>query len=310
MQNVFAQEHGKVFPITTTATSYSTENNSYDVASTSSGVRLVFTAPSDGVFKLTIDVSSSDYYLDECDDAFASCGRIGNIYSTIWTTTISAHTGDSHYYKMTDYTGKSPSQTFEISYEKLVTYSVKIHGRDTSVLSGNSISINAARLTGPKEVFVKWKINSGTGSFSNASSSSTYFTPTSDAEIDIETKAVSLYALTDKYKSYVYNTNGYEKTSSYYAVRTYFAATDPSYYVLFVQSVHDNDILLFNSDSSYSSYSTKRCYSGVCRYTFYSAAGAKNYFELYPYYSSYSSDTVSVKVEKTVKINSETTGLG
>jgi hypothetical protein len=315
MPNVFAQEHGKVFPITTTPASYTLTDNSFVDGNASSGVRLVLVAPSTGVFRVTFTTpSGADYYVYKCpSDAYTSCGSyIFEVWGTgsSKSTTISAANGDSVFYMVGQYSSSYNSLPIEVSYEELQYYTVTVNGKDTSVLSGGYAYIDARSLLSPTKVFLNWKRISGTGSFSDSTDVSTYFYPTSDAELGIDTKTVSAYALTDKYKSYVYNTNGYEKTSSYYAVRTYFAATDPSYYVLFVQSVHDNDILLFNSDSSYSSYSTKRCYSGVCRYTFYSAAGAKNYFELCPYYSSYSSDTVSARVEKTVKINSETTGLG
>ena len=205
MQSAFAQEqHGVVFDITTTSTSYSTANNSYDATSTSSGVYLRFEAPFDGSFRLRINVSSSDYYLDECtDDTFSSCSRVGNIYSQIWTRTLSAQKGESFYYKMTDYGSKSPTQTFAVNYDR--PYIVSFNGKDTSVFSGSYANINASSLLSPTKALSNWKIISGTGTFGDSTSISTYFYPTSDAELGIDTKTVSVYALTDKFKSYTYN---------------------------------------------------------------------------------------------------------
>ena len=316
MQNVFAQEHGKVFPITTTATSYTLTDNSFVDGNASSGVRLVFVAPKTGMFNVRFELpSGGDYYVDKCtSDAYSSCSNIFEVYGTGTYSnryqTISATKGDSVFYRIRQYSSSYDTYLVDVSYEVLATYTVRFNGKDTSVLSGGYAYIDARSLLNPTKFFLNWKRISGTGSFSDSTDVSTYFYPTSDAELSIDTKTVSLYALTDKYKSYVYNTNGYEKVSSAYAVRTYFAATDPSYYVLFVNSAHSNYIYLFDSDSSFTSASSWSCSAGVCRYAFYSAAGAKKYFELYQSYSSYSSDTVSARVEKTVKINSETTGLG
>ena len=316
MPNVFAQEHGKIFPITTTPASYSLTNNSFVEGNASSGVRLVFVAPKTGMFNVRFELpSGGDYNVDKCtSDEYFSCSGIFEVYGTGTYSnryqTISATKGDSVFYRIRQYSSSYDTYLVDVSYEVLATYTVRFNGKDTSVLSGGYAYIDARSLLSPTKVFLNWKRISGTGSFSDSTDVSTYFYPTSDAELGIDTKTVSAYALTDKYKSYVYNTNGYEKVSSAYAVRTYFAATDPSYYVLFVNSAHSNYIYLFDSDSSFTSASSWSCSAGVCRYAFYSAAGAKKYFELYQSYSSYSSDTVSARVEKTVKINSETTGLG
>ena len=317
MQNVFAQEHDKIFDITTTAASYSTANNSYDATSTSSGVWLRFVAPNDGIFKLTVDVTNSDYYLYKCtDDTFASCSSLGNIYSRVWTQNYTLQSGDELYFKMIEYGAPSSTNAakiFSIKYEELVSYTVSVNGKDTSVLSGNYALIDASSLLSPTKAFLNWKRISGTGSFGDSLSISTYFYPTSDAELDVNTQTVQVYSLTDKFKSYIYNANGYQRNGSGFAVRTSYTATDSGNYILFVKPENYSygpDVYRFGTDSSFSNFSSQSCGSTTCRITFSSNAGAKTYFELYQSYSAHNGDSVSARVEKAIGVYAEPDSVG
>ena len=315
VQSAFAQEHDKVFPITTTPASYTLTDNSFVDGNASSGIRLVFVAPKTGVFSVTFTTpSGADYYVYKCpSDAYTSCGSyIFEVWGTgsSKSTTISAAKGDSVFYMVGQYSASYNSLPIEVSYEELQSYTVTVNGKDTSVLSGNYAVINASSLLSSTKAFLNWKIISGTGTFGDSLDISTYFYPSSDAELGVDTKAVSVYALTDKFKSYTYNGNGYQKNGSGYAVRTSYTAQDSGNYVLFVNTDYDSYVFRFGTDSSFSSYSSLSCYYYPCRISFSLNAGAKTYFELYQYYSAHYSDSVSVRVEKTIGVYAEPDSVG
>ena len=318
MQSVFAQEHDKVFPITTTPASYTLTDNSFVDGNASSGIRLVFVAPKTGVFSVTFTTpSGADYYVYKCpSDAYTSCGSyIFEVWGTgsSKSTTISAAKGDSVFYMVGQYSSSYNSLPIEVSYEELQSYTVTVNGKDTSVLSGNYAVINASSLLSSTKAFLNWKIISGTGTFGDSLDISTYFYPSSDAELGVDTKAVSVYALTDKFKPYVYNANGYQKDGTGFAIRTSYAATDSGNYILFVKPENYSygpNIFRFGTDSSFSSYTSQGCSYNTCRVLFSSNAGAKTYFELYQNYSAHYSDSVNVRVEKTIGVYAEPDTVG
>ena len=319
MQNAFAQEqHGVVFDITTTPASYTLTDNSFVDGNASSGVRLVLVAPSTGVFNVTFTTpSGADYYVYKCpSDAYTSCGSyIFEVWGTgsSKSTTISAAKGDSVFYMVGQYSSSYNSLPIEVSYEELQSYKVSFNGKDTAVLSGNYANINASSLLSPTKALLNWKIISGTGTFGDSTSISTYFYPTSDVVLGIDTKTVAVYALTDKFKSYTYNANGYQKNGSGYAIRTSYTAQDSGNYILFVKPENYSygpNIFRFGTDSSFTSYSSLGCSSDICRFSFSSNAGGKTYFELYQYYSAHFSDSVSARVEKTVGVYAEPDSVG
>ena len=315
MHSAFAQEHGKIFDITTTAASYTLTDNSFVDGVASSGVRLVLVAPSTGVFRVTFTTpSGADYYVYKCpSDAYTSCGSyIFEVWGTgsSKSTTISAAKGDSVFYMVGQYSSSYNSLPIEVSYEELQTYTVSFNGKDTSVLQGSYAYINASSLLSPTKAFLNWKRVSGSGTFNDSTSITTYFYPTSDAELGIDTKTVTVNALTDKFKSYVYNADGYQRNGAGFAVRTSFTATDSGNYVLFVQTNYSHYIYRFGADSLFSSYTSQSCGSGICRITFASNAGAKTYFELYQSDSAHYGDSVDARVEKAIGVYAEPDSVG
>lgn len=316
LYSAFAQEHGKVFPITTTATSYSLEDNSYVDGDVSSGIRFVFVAPNTGLFNMKFELpSGGDYYVNKCtSDAYSSCSRVFEVYGTGSYANryqnISVAKGDTAFYIVAEYSSSYNTKLINLSYEEIPTYTVKINGKDTAIATGNSLAINASTLLSPNKAFVKWKIISGSGTFGNETAISTNYKPQANSEIGIETKVVTVYPITDKYSSYVYDSQGYAKTTSAYAVRTSYSAADSGYYVLFVKAGFSSSVYRYGTDSTFASASTTSCSSGLCRILFYSVGGVKNYFELYEGNSSYTDSSVSVRVEKTVKVTSDTSGSG
>ena len=318
MHSAFAQEHGKVFPITTTPTSYSINNNSYDSTTTSSGVRLVFVAPKTGVFKVLFELpSGGDYYVDTCtSDTYASCYNMFEVYTGVNSSkyqTISVAKGDSFFYKIRQYTTSNNAYFVDVSYEELQTYTVSFNGKDTSVVQGTYAYINASSLLSSTKAFLNWKRTSGTGRFDDSTAIKTYFYPNSDAILDINTQTVKVNSLTDKFKPYLYNADGYQKNGAGYAIRTSYTAADSGNYVLFVKpenSSYGPSIFRFGTDSSFMTSSSLNCYSEICRISFLSNAGAKTYFELYQSYSAHYSDSVSARVEKTVGVYAEADPTG
>ena len=316
VHSAFAQQHGVVFDITTTSTSYSTANNSYDASSTSSGVRLRFVASKTGMYRFRFEeASSGDYYVYKCPDStYTSCGSsIANIYSSnrTYSQTISVGAGDSVFYLVQEAGTLYSSYPFSVYYEK--PYVVTFNGKDTSVFSGSYASVDASSLLSPTKAFLNWKRISGAGTFSDSTAVSTKFYPTLDAELGIDTKTVTVNALTDKFKSYVYNADGYQKNGSGFAVRTSFTATDSGYYILFVKPEkysYGPDVYNFGTDSSFSSLSSQSCGSTTCRITFSSNAGAKTYFELYQSYSAHNGDSVDARVEKAIGVYAEPDSVG
>ena len=314
MHSAFAAvEHGKVFPITTTPTSYSIDENSFVDSDASSGVRLVFVAPKAGAFDVKFEMPSSGYYyVDVCPSStYTSCVYLflAGTYTSM-DTTITASKGDSIFLKVRQYSSTYNTYAINVSYEETSSFIVTFNGKDTAAVNGGSILVNASALLKANEVFVSWKVVSGSGEFTNASASSTYFTPKSNAKIDIEKKTVQVKALSDKNSSLVYNVDGYEKGSMGYAVRTSYKAPDEDNYILVIQSDYSSYVYRYGSDSSFSSSVTiLNCYS-VCKVPFKSAAGAKNYFELYQNTSYYVGETVKAHVEKAAEIHVDTVGSG
>ena len=314
MHSAFAAvEHGKVFPITTTPTSYSIDENSFVDGDASSGVRLVFVAPKAGAFDVKFEMPSSGYYyVDVCPSStYTSCVYLflAGTYTSM-DTTITASKGDSIFLKVRQYSSTYNTYAINVSYEETSSFIVTFNGKDTAAVYGGSILVNASALLKANEVFVSWKVVSGSGEFTNASASSTYFTPKSNAKIDIEKKTVQVKALSDKNSSLVYNVDGYEKGSMGYAVRTSYKAPDEDNYILVIQSDYSSYVYRYGSDSSFSSSVTiLNCYS-VCKVPFKSAAGAKNYFELYQNTSYYVGETVKAHVEKAAEIHVDTVGSG
>ena len=314
VHSAFAQQHGVVFDITTTSTSYSLTNNSFVAGDTSSGIRLVFVAPSTGMFKVKFELpSGGGYNLYKCpSDAYSSCSSMGYIYGTSSYSysygTISATKGDSVFYMVKTYSSSYNTYDVNVSYEK--PYVVTFNGKDTSVFSGSYASVDASSLLSPTNALLNWKRISGTGTFSDSTAVSTKFYPTSDAELGIDTKTVTVNALTDKFKSYVYNADGYQRNGAGFAVRTSFTATDSGNYVLFVKTGYSNYILGYGMDSSFSSNYSQSCASGICQYAFSSNAGAKTYFELYQSYSAHYGDSVDARVEKAIGVYAEPDSVG
>ena len=318
--NAFAQDHGKVFPITTTATSYSTQDNSYEDGNTASGVRLVFAAPKTGLFKFTFDATSSDYYVWKCtDDTYASCGSyLKDVDGTSWSQTISVRKGDSVFYLLKEYnypSATNAAKPFEVSYSEELSYVITIKGAatwDTAVSQSTySVYINAVGRLPAGQAFVEWKLDSGTGTFSDSSSSATYFYPSSDAVISIDSKPFSIYALGEKNSSFTYDVNGVQK-NSYYEVATSYSVSDTGCFALLVKTDYTSYIYAYGTDGSLTATaSTLQCnYSDTCRYLFCANAGESRYFGLVQTYSSNKSDIVTARVAKAVKISADTAGYG
>ena len=313
MHSAFAQQHG-VLPITTTETSYTLVDNSYTDGDTTTGVRLSFEAPKTGIFKVTFTPANSSYYLYKCpDNTFTSCGSILRVLSgtSAWSESFFAGNGQAVYYLIKGYNSADPALPFSVVYEDIASYVVTFNARDTAVTAGSSLSVSAVGLLGPDEAFMGWKVgpDSTAGTFANNKAMTTTFTPSADAEISIDKKTIQNYPLTSTPSSFVYDVDGYENSSSGYAVRTYFSATDSGDYVLVVKKANSNTIYRYGTDVS-SNPASQSCGTIVCKIPFVSKAGETNYFEMVQLAPAYMSDTVTVSVEKAAGVYADTVGSG
>ena len=277
VHGAFAQEHGKVFPITTTETSYSTENNSYDAASTSSGVRLVFVAPKTGIFnvKFVLDsTAAGDYNVSKCvDDIYVSCSYLFEVYYSYTSRSeiIRLAKGDSVFYLLEEYSTAYSKYLLNVSYEEIDSYNVKIKGTttlDTAVERNYSLTIKAFGLVPTGEAFINWKLDKGSGTFYDSSLASTTFTPASDVEISIVSKPFTIHPLTDKEKSFVYKNDGVAVGSGY-GVRTSYKSTDTACYILHTETDYYNYLRNYGTDGSFlGTYVERSFYSGPQSYLF------------------------------------------
>ena len=318
VHGAFAQEHDKVFPITTTPASYTLTDNSFVDGDASSGVRLVLVAPSTGVFSVTFTTpSGADYYVYKCpSDAYTSCGSyIFEVWGTgsSKSTTISAAKGDSVFYMVGQYSSSYNSLPIEVSYEEIDSYEVIIKGTttlDTAVERNSSLTIKAFGLVPTGEAFINWKLDKGSGSFYDSTLASTTFTPASDVEISIVSKPFTIHPLTDKEKSFVYKNDGVAVGSGY-GVRTSYKSTDTACYILHTETDYYNYLRNYGTDGSFlGTYVERSFYSGPQSYLFCLNAGETYYFDLLQTNSSNVTDIVKARVEKGVKINADTTGSG
>ena len=315
MHSAFAQQHG-ILPITTTETSYTLVDNSFTDGDTASGVRLSFEAPKTGIFKVTFTPASSSYNLYKCPDntfTLSLCSFVRVLSGTnAWSETFFAGNGQAVYYLIKAYNSADPALPFSVVYEDIASYVVTFNAKDTAVTAGSSLSVSAVGLLGPDEAFMGWLVSPDTsaGKFSNSKAMSTVFTPAADAEISIDKQTVQSYPLSSTPSSFVYNDDGYQNVSSYYAVRTYFSATDSGDYVLIAKKTYSNNIYKYGTDASFSSPNSQNCGAVACKIPFSSNAGETNYFELVQTYASYFGDTITVSVEKAVGVYADTVGAG
>ena len=215
---------------------------------------------------------------------------------------------------MQDYYGNLSATTFDVNYTEELSYVITIKGatnRDTAIVRGNTLTINAAGRLPAGQAFVEWKLDSGTGSFDDSSASVTYFYPSSNAVISIDTKPFSIYALGEQNSSFTYDANGVQK-NSYYEVPTSYSVSDTGCFALLVKTDYTSSVYSYGNDGSFTStVSTYNCsYSDTCRISFCANAGEMLYYGLVQTYSSNKSDIVTARVAKAVKISADTVGSG
>ena len=315
MSSAFAQEQHGILPITTTETSYTLVDNSYTENDTASGVQLAFEAPKTGLFKVTFTPASCSYNFYKCPDntfTLSSCSFVRVLSGTsAWSESFFAGNGQSVYYLIKGYNSADPALPFSVAYEDIASYVVTFNAKDTAVAVGNALSVSAVGLLGPDEAFMGWQVDPDTaGTFRNASLMTTTFTPAADAEISIDKKTVQSYPLASTPSSFTYDADGYENISSYYAVRTYYSATDSGDYVLFVEKSIANNIYNYGTDATFSNPASQYCGTVVCKIPFSLNAGGINYFELVQTNASYIDDTVTAYVEKAAGVYADTVGSG
>ena len=197
---------------------------------------------------------------------------------------------------MQDYYGNLSATTFDVNYTEELSYVITIKGatnRDTAIVRGNTLTINAAGRLPAGQAFVEWKLDSGTGSFDDSSASVTYFYPSSDAVISIDSKPFSIYALGEKNSSFTYDANGVQK-NSYYEVPTSYSVSDTGCFALLVKTDYTSSVYSYGNDGSFTStVSTYSCsYSDTCRISFCANAGEMLYYGLVQTYSSNKSGNV------------------
>ena len=226
-------EHGTVFPITETAQTYSAEDNYYDSTYTNR-VRFSYTPAKSGL--CTVSSSYKDYsfyrylYYYETDDTFSNYKKYGSSYYTP-SLSFKCDEGETYYFAVVVSSSSDYDEYFDIKMVRRDIAIVSVQGRTypDTVAQDTSMSITASLYTG--ERFAGWKIDEGTGSFVDAKSRSTYFTPTSEkVTLSYNVEKGEVYEITKTEKKYNLYDNYYSISTSS-GVRFFFVAPADGGYV-------------------------------------------------------------------------------
>ena len=255
----FAQEqHGVVFPLTETATTYNAADNYYDTSDEGS-VRFSYTPSKTGYCSVYSSEHNSKFYRYlysyGTDATFSQIEEYDNDYFTAYLSFI-CNAGETYYFIVDVNNDYSYEFDMKVTLQDISIVTIQGKTEPDTVVKGKSFDISA---TVPADKrFMGWKIESGTGSFDNKKFKSTEFTPTSDKvtlSYDIEDAAV--YEITKTASSYTPAEHYY--SNPYSDVRLYFVAPSDGGYIINVKKTALSSYYVYRYSSgdfgSYNKYS-------------------------------------------------------
>lgn len=314
---VFAQQHGVIFPVSTTETSYTLADNAYDENDLSTGVRFSFTAPSTDSYQVIFYTGSGDFYFASCtDNTYSSCSSKINFYRSSnnpYYYTFSATSGTNYYFKIIDFDNTSYSHstyTFTAKYQKtqIITLTSASPNCSTSVTSQIVTSSGYYTFTGYGKPGYRpngWKITSGTANLTDSAASSIKVNTSSNVTLEMQCTTASLIDITETPSAYTPITDFY--VADTYEMRFRFTSPEEGTYAIeATPNYYAGTLYWYNDDT----FSTTRAsvLLGSNPYALFvtsTAAGQNFYFGLTPYSTSYLNYSTTINATKAATISVE-----
>ena len=276
----------------------------------SAGMRFRYEAPTSGIYVLRYQIYglSGMYRYYGADSSFSSVKQAISNSSGKTTFSVVASAGESYYASVTP--TASSYWDDSVSVVALKAGTVKIDGQTKvdTVGFGDSLIVTATLDSGAH--FNKWTILSGKGKFVDGSLRSTQFILEESAVIKPDTSRLPLYELTEDFKGYTFANNSTLSRRNSYGIRTYLDPAMDGLYVVQMKTAHASYIYNFTTDSTFYSYSSSNASSGKLRIRVNATAGRKLYFQFIQNTQNLLGDSVWVRALKTVKLRTDTSGLG
>ncbi len=312
---------GQINTISGSDVSYNFTTNYYTGVDPSGGVAFSFTPSTSGSYAITIgDPSLASYkylYYYGTGSTFSSIA--GSQYgSGVLTYAFTAVGGTTYYFKVVPNGSSYWTNNFTIRQSSTPTLTMSSSGSGTTsptgstpVVSGVPQSIVASPSTGNR--FNGWTVTSGSASIAGPSSYSTTATLTSNATIQANFSAGTIYGITGSDATYNFTTNfytGYDPTGG---VAFSCAIPGAGSYAITVSDVSISStkyLYCYGTNSSFSSLLGSQYGSGTITYLFTTTTAATYYFKVVPYSSSYWSNNFTIRQSSTPTLTMSSSGSG
>lgn len=318
-----AVQHETIFPISATETTYTLEDNAYGTSDLSSGVRFSFTVPFDSAFFVTISKNNNGIFqLCTCvDNSCSSCSSskiIGEADSS-QSIGFSALSKDSiMYFKVTDYSSAyiHKDQPFEIKYSTIPYIHLTSSSPQCSTTVNSQIAMNTnyQTFTGvalPGNRTDGWKITSGTAAVKDSFANRISVSTRTDLELELQCVAATIYPLDTTFSGFVFDKNSSNNGTNKEGIITSFKASDSGYYAVFTQAANSYSFGAYKDSLLQTTIPYSTYFNIPYRaHTFYATKDSSYYFRLNQANQELVKDSIYVKIIRTIKVNSDTSGTG
>ena len=258
---------GIVYPITDVSTQYNFYKNDFGRSSTSHwlGARFFFVAPTTGTYNInaTNGLSQGCFGYLRFGGYFKTEDQLVSVCDT-YIDTVSLAAGDTigvivYNYEITDsifYLNYSTQRTYNLVLSQDGNGGVTPSGR-TTALPNTRYEIRATANTGYR--FSDWQIVSGSAVIDDKYAPNTLTMVTANSEIKATFKPVSLCTLSTTKKTFNYEKDYYDESTSS-AIRLTWTPPDSAYYILRFDPIDDIDAAIYE-------YGTDGTYSKPLSYT-------------------------------------------
>lgn len=306
----------KLIDVSEKVQKFTPKNDFYEV-SPANGMRFRYVAPTTDLYILRTQPTDfyGTYRYYGTDDSFTTpIKTVSNSRASSYVYVKPASKNETTYLRVDPYSSSYYGDEVSVFVEKASIVTIDGGSPDT-VSMGQTMNLSKTLSRG--EHFAGWKINSGTGSFSDKNDRAATFIPTSAVvKLSSKTTTLPIYELTNKYKGFSYTDNSCQSGYySYYGIRSSYKATDSALYALVYRTARNTTVYRFRDSlfnpSSYTG-STSCSSSGTvmeCKMLLTLNADSMAYFLMVPSGDA-TADSVYAKVLKTVKVNADMVGDG
>lgn len=299
----------KIIDVSDKPKTYVGYNDFYE-KSPSGGMRFRYEAPTSGLYALRFQPYGlyGTYRYFGSDSSFSTVKRGVTTSAKTSFSIVASSAGEKFYASVVPNANSYWDDS--VSVVALRAGTVKIDGQTKvdTIAFGDSLNVTATLDTGAH--FNKWTVLSGKGKFVDATLRSTQFILEESAVIKPDTSRLPLYELTEDFKGYTFANSGTLSRRNTYGIRTYLEPATDGIYVIQMKTSHASYIYNFTADSTFYSYNSTYCSNGKCRMRVNVTAGQKRYFQFIQNTQDYMGDSVWVRALKTVKLRTDTSGVG